>query len=204
LFDAEVAQLEHAIGEESQRREEAARIQSDFEEVMQRRSQHLADLQIRRRANELVEGAILEASTHFNRDIKDLVGRMLPKFTDGRYEHLQLDENLNVRLFSGQKRDFMDLDEVSSGTQRQVMLALRLSLSQKLLGRKVTGNQFAFLDEPFAFFDEQRTRQALDALRQVSGEMSQVWIVAQDFPADMSSAFDLQIACDHTNTRLSV
>jgi len=204
LFDAEVAQLEHSIDEEKQRREEAARIQSDFEEVMQRRSQHLADLQIRRRANELVQGAILEASTHFNRDIKDLVGRMLPKFTDGRYEHLQLDENLNVRLFSGQKRDFMDLDEVSSGTQRQVMLALRLSLSQKLLGRKVTGNQFAFLDEPFAFFDEQRTRQALDALRQVSGEMSQVWIVAQDFPADMSSAFDLKIECDHTNTRLSV
>ena len=204
LFDAEVAQLEHAIGEETQRREEVARIQSDFEEVMHRRSQHLADLQIRRRANELVQGAILEASTHFNRDIKDLVGRMLPKFTDGRYEHLQLDENLNVRLFSGQKRDFMDLDEVSSGTQRQVMLALRLSLSQKLLGRKVTGNQFAFLDEPFAFFDEQRTRQALDALRQVSGEMSQVWIVAQDFPADMSNAFDLKIVCDHTNTRLSV
>ena len=72
-------------------------------------------------------------SNQFNRDIRDLVGRTLPLFTDGRYEHLQIGEDLGVRVFSSEKRDFMDLDEVSSGTQRQIMLALRLALSQKLL-----------------------------------------------------------------------
>ena len=44
---------------------------------------------------------------------------MLPLFTDGRYEHLQIDDGLKVRVFSNDKRDFMDLEEVSSGTQRR-------------------------------------------------------------------------------------
>ncbi len=55
----------------------------------------------------------------------------------------------------------MDLAEISSGTQRQMMLALRLALSRELINRAVKLRQFLFLDEPFAFFDDERTRSAL-------------------------------------------
>jgi exonuclease SbcC len=145
-----------------------------------------------------------ELSSRFNRDVKVLVGRLLPLFTDGRYEHLQIDEDLRVRVFSSDKRDFMDLEEVSSGTQRQIMLALRLALSKKLLDRTVKGRQFAFLDEPFAFFDEGRTRTALRALADLGGDISQVWIVAQDFPENCEVAFDTIITCERESRTLSV
>jgi exonuclease SbcC len=109
-----------------------------------------------------------------------------------------------VRVFSNDKRDFMDLEEVSSGTQRQIMLALRLALSKKLLSRTVKGKQFAFLDEPFAFFDQERTCKALQALADLGDDISQVWIVAQDFPENCEVEFDTVVYCDRASNTLTV
>ncbi|KOR28466.1 hypothetical protein TI03_04665, partial [Achromatium sp. WMS1] len=88
-------------------------------------------------AEELLQGAMRHLSHRFNHHLRGLAGKTLPMFTENRYQHLQIDEDLTVRAFSNAKRDFMELDEISSGTQRQVMLALRLSLSQQLIGRVV-------------------------------------------------------------------
>jgi len=116
---------------------------------------------------------------------------------------LRIDPDLTVRVFSSDKRDFMDLEEVSSGTQRQIMLALRLALSQKLLNRTVKGKQFAFLDEPFAFFDEDRTQHALAALDKLSDNLSQIWIVAQAFAASSEAGFAARIECSRDTDSLS-
>lgn len=145
-------------------------------------------IQLRNYACELLQGAIRHLSRRFNHHLRGLAGRTLPMFTENRYQHLQIDEDLTVRAFSNEKRDFMELDEVSSGTQRQIMLALRLSMSQQLVSRVVRGRQFIFLDEPFAFFDEQRTRSALAILPRLSDDITQIWIVAQEFPKDLDFA----------------
>ncbi len=192
---AEVATLDAAIEEEQARLREATNLGQVLEGLREQREEVEARIRLRETAIELLEGAVGALSNQFNRDIKELVARLLPRFTDGRYEHLQIDRDLSVRVFSAEKRDFMDLEEVSSGTQRQIMLALRLALSQKLLARKVRGRQFAFLDEPFAFFDEERTRRALAALAELGEDISQVWIVAQSFPEDAGVGFDVHIEC---------
>jgi len=150
---------------------------------------------VRERAIALLESASDSLSQRFNHDVRDLVAATLPLFTQQRYEHLKIDEDLDVRVFSGEKRDFLNLDEVSSGTQRQIMLALRLALSQKLMARMVKGKQFAFLDEPFAFFDEERTKQALESLNKMEGGLSQIWIVSQSFPEAASEHFALKLDC---------
>jgi len=156
---------------------------------------HQQRIRVRDRAVGLLNGAAQQISHRFNRDVRNLVGKTLPLFTDGRYEHLQIDNNLNVRVFSADKRDFMDLDEISSGTQRQIMLALRLALSQQLLDRTVKGQQFVFLDEPFAFFDEARTRRALAELPALSTDLQQIFIVAQAFPRELAGSFALHLEC---------
>ncbi len=145
-------------------------------------------------AGELIQGAIREVSNKFNVKLKSLVSKMLPLFTERRYEHLQIADDLTVRAFSSEKRDFMDLDEISSGTQRQIMLAVRLALSQELIKRTVDAEQFLFLDEPFAFFDQRRTRSSLTVLPTLSEELTQIWIIGQEFPDDVH--FDLHIECD--------
>ena len=144
-------------------------------------------------ALELLRGAGRYMSKRFNTDLRDLAAHTLPLFTDGRYEHLQIDEDLNVRVFSSEKRDYMELEEVSSGTQRQIMLAVRLALAQQLVDKTVEGKQFAFLDEPFAFFDQDRTRSSIKVLRRLSKEINQIWVVAQEFPKRLK--YDREILC---------
>jgi ABC-type glutathione transport system ATPase component len=145
-----------------------------------------------RRDSIFVYGARYIATT-LNRDIRDLVSHSLPLLTQGRHEHLKVDENLDVQVFSSDKRDFMQFEEISTGTQRQIMLAVRLALSQQFINTTLNRQQFIFLDEPFAFFDEPRTRSALQSLPKLSDELTQIWIVAQAFPAGF--AFDLEVRC---------
>jgi len=142
----------------------------------------------------LLEGATRHLSKRFNHIIRDHVGKTLPLFTENRYEHLQIDEDLSVRVFSNEKHDFMDLDEISSGTQRQIMLAVRLALSQEMVSRKVQAQQFLILDEPFAFFDKERTERSLSVLPELSNDLPQIWIIAQSFPETMN--FEHSIYCE--------
>ena len=195
--------ISRTVDEELDRVKHVARlyeVDTSLQEKMQELEVRIAD---REKAIELLAGAAEHMSNNFNRDIRDLVGRTLPIFTHGRYEHLRIDPDLTVRVFSSDKRDFMDLEEVSSGTQRQIMLALRLALSQKLLNRTVKGKQFAFLDEPFAFFDDERTKHALAALDKLSDNLSQIWIVAQSFPAGSETGFAARIECSRDLDSLS-
>jgi exonuclease SbcC len=59
-----------------------------------------------------------------------------------------------------------------------------------------------FLDEPFAFFDQERTRSTLRALPGLDERICQTWIVAQDFPT--GEAFDLSLTCDRQRAELVV
>lgn len=185
--------LDQAIKNEKERLDKSDKLHRMREDFEQKVADHERRIQLRELAGELLQGASSQLSQRFNRELRNLVGRTLPLFTEGRYEHLQIDEDLTVRVFSNEKRDFMALEEISSGTQRQIMLAVRLALSQELVNSAVVGKQFVFLDEPFAFFDQERTRNALRVLPDLSEEITQVWIVAQAFPADQT--FDVPIAC---------
>jgi exonuclease SbcC len=195
-----VAELKEAITEEMGRLQQAADLRRQREEQETHAGAHRRRMESRERALELLVGAARSLSQRFNRDLQDLAARTLPLFTEGRYEHLRIDQELRVSAFSGEKRDFIDLEEISSGTQRQIMLAVRLALSQELVNRAATGRQFIFLDEPFAFFDQERTANALRVFPDLSDELTQCWIVAQQFPPDQR--FALAIGCDRDQEEL--
>ena len=196
LREESFSQMSEEVDEELARTRQVARLQ-EVEASLQNKSEELSTkLSLQEKAIELLAGASKHFSSKFNRDISDLMSSTLPLFTQGRYEHLQVEPDLGVRVFSSDKRDFLDLEEISSGTQRQIMLALRLALSQKLMGRAVKGKQFAFLDEPFAFFDEERTKHALLALNELSYALSQIWIVSQTFPDGHEFAAEIKCSRD--------
>ncbi|RDH88653.1 MAG: ATPase [endosymbiont of Escarpia spicata] len=189
-----VGELDEAVRQEQNRINKAdglITIRDSLKNKAAEQTQQIATCEL---AGELIQGAIREVSNKFNIKLKSLVSKMLPLFTEHRYEHLQIADDLSVRAFSSEKRDFMDLDEISSGTQRQIMLAVRLALSQELVKRTVDAEQFLFLDEPFAFFDQRRTRSSLTVLPTLSEELTQIWIIGQEFPDDVH--FDRHIECD--------
>ncbi|MCU7827460.1 MAG: AAA family ATPase [Candidatus Thiodiazotropha sp. (ex Myrtea sp. 'scaly one' KF741663)] len=191
-----MGQLDQALTQERERLDKSEQLHTMQTEIREKTAERERHIEICSMADELIQGATREVSYQFNRKLRGLVSKTLPLFTENRYEHLQIDDDLSVRAFSSEKRDFMDLDEISSGTQRQIMLAVRLALSQELVERTVKGNQFLFLDEPFAFFDEHRTRSALTVLPTLSEELNQIWIIGQAFSDDLK--FDRHIQCERS------
>ncbi|MCP3851585.1 MAG: AAA family ATPase [Gammaproteobacteria bacterium] len=193
-FSEQIGQFSAELVVERERVKRAEDLQEKInglqDQIMEKESRN----QTRRLASELLTGATRHLSKRFNHIIREHVGKTLPLFTQGRYEHLQIDDDLTVRVFSNEKHDFMDLDEISSGTQRQIMLAVRLALSQEMVSRKVQSQQFLILDEPFAFFDEERTERSLSVLPELSDDLPQIWIIAQSFPDVMN--FEHEIYCE--------
>ncbi len=200
----EVGKLAGDISEEQERLQLAAKLKQDVELAREKMARHAERVELRELSGELLALGGRDMSRRFNTEVRDLVGRLLPLFTEGRYEHLQIDDNLKVRVFSTEKKDFLDIEEISSGTQRQIMLAMRLAVSQQLVSSLVKDRQFLFLDEPFAFFDAARTHASLKALPKLSDEITQIWVVAQSFPEDARGDFAALIDCGHEVVELSL
>lgn len=195
--DSEIKQhsdnLQADIVSEKERSEEAGELRVElkqFEKVI-KACEH--NIKVQDTGVEMLKRSAKESIESFNNNIAKISARTLPKFTEGRYHKLKIDEDLDVQVFSDAKEGYMDFDEISSGTQRQIMLALRMAMSEELAKNSGNDKQFIFLDEPFAFFDQWRTKSSLKALPDVSDVITQVWVVAQDFPDN--SGIDMIIDC---------
>lgn len=200
--EARLASLKQNIESEHQAQKTASAlsdVSANLEAKVGELREHIDERQL---ARELVGGAGRSISKRFNRELRNVAADILPLLTKGRYEHLQIDEQLRVRAFSNEKRDFMALEEISIGTQRQIMLAIRLAMSKELIGKTHGKSQFLFLDEPFAFFDEERMKAALEALPELREHFAQVWVTAQHFP--LGTAFDTHVECSSDMRELMV
>jgi len=193
-------ELEEPIRLEEERQAQVTAMEKTVLELENSIDDLIRHNQARRISIELLAGASCHLSRRFNHVIREHVGMTLPLFTENRYEHLQIEDDMSIQVFSNEKRGYLDLDEISSGTQRQIMLAVRLALSQELASRRVRSRQFLILDEPFAFFDQERTRNSLAVLPELSEDLPQIFVTSQVFPDD--SGFQREIACSRDTTEL--
>ena len=202
LQEERLRELDETIAEERDRVHRATGLQHQQDSFQHTVEDNSQQIKVRALAIQLLDGGIERIAKKFNRELRDGAGNILPNLTQGQYQHIKLDDDLDVQLFSSKKGDFLEFDEVSSGTQRQVLLAVRLSMSQALADDALKGNQFLFLDEPFAFFDQERTSQSLKSLATLE-HLPQIWIIAQEFPEDAEFARHIdckRIAVDLSST----
>jgi exonuclease SbcC len=193
-LETRLEELVEPIRREEQRRDLASTLEKKIRELTKKIEDNTKLNEARKISIDLLAGASRHLSRRFNHVIREHVGMTLPLFTEGRYEHLQIDNEMTIQVFSNEKRGYLDLDEISSGTQRQIMLAVRLALSQELASRRVKSNQFLILDEPFAFFDQERTINSLAVMPELSEDLPQIFVTSQVFPA--GSKFAREIICN--------
>ena len=189
----DLERLDQAITEEERRLNKAAQLDQEVAAFEKDIDSKTHSIEVRRIAQNLLAGSHRRLLSRFNLEMRHVVSKIMPKLTEGRYETMQIDNDLNVRVWSSEKGHFVDLNEISGGTYNQVMLAIRLALSQALITSSLCGVECLILDEPFAFFDAQRTQKTLEILPQVSPEIEQMWIIAQQF--DDSSSLALHLSC---------
>ncbi len=188
-----MARLEEAVALDRARREKAQALEQSIEETTPRIDPPKERIRLRQRARTLARNTCKHIYEKFNRVLITYSGDVMPKLTQGRYQQVQIADDLHVRVFSNEKNDFAELDEFSSGTQRQILLAVRLAMSKALIEATEQRQQFIILDEPFAFFDRERIRNTLKALPEIDKDMAQIWVISQEF--EFRDQFKLCVYC---------
>lgn len=129
---------------------------------------------------------------------------ILPLLTLGRYRDVRVENDLEIKLFSAEKNDFLAIHELSGGTQEALSLALRIAVSQAFVAARTCQAQFFFLDEPFKMMDSARRVETLRALPRLSSHLEQVFVVQPDFGPEERSLFDCTIRTAHGERDLVV
>jgi len=113
---------------------------------------------------QLARDVIQEAKNKTMRSARDelepRIAAYLREITRGRYDSVEADDDLNLRVFSREKGDWVapESNELSQGTVDQLYLAARLALLDLLYH---DAKLPLLLDDPFVKFDPDRCRQAL-------------------------------------------
>jgi exonuclease SbcC len=103
---------------------------------------------------------------------------MLSQVTNGKYDHVQFDENYGVEVFDGDEA--FPLSSFSGGERDVVALCARLALSEVVGSAALRPPRFLVLDEVFGSLDTERRGQLLETLGALasSGHFRQMFIIS--------------------------
>lgn len=125
--------------------------------------QKLEDSQLEIEAINLSLNAINELAVNihdsFGKRLNNEVSHIISQMTGERYEDINIDEKLGVKL--AWKDRYINIDDLSAGTMDQVYFSLRLAAGDLLLGQD---KMPLILDDSFALYDNQRVKAALSQL----------------------------------------
>lgn len=155
-----------------------------------KRTDRTRRIKVRKKARELIHKASLHSIRNFNRVVHGRCQELLSDFTHSHYTDLEIDSDFALKVLSEEKGDYLEFEEISAGTQRQIALAMRVSLANVLAESTDAQGQFLFLDEPFAFFDPERTTATINRLYEsTAGNLSQIWVTVQGMPEGLEAAY---------------
>lgn len=104
--------------------------------------------------------------------------RMLSQVTNGKYDHVQFDENYGIEVFDGDEA--FPLGGFSGGERDVVALCARLALSEVVGSAALRPPRFLVLDEVFGSLDSDRRAQLLETLGTLAyeGHFRQMFIIS--------------------------
>jgi hypothetical protein len=138
-----------------------------------------AEAEVTTEAIELLGEVATALKARFAPGIARYIELVLPRITDGRYSRSQISDDLEIRIYSSERGDFVRLIELSLGTADQVLVSLRLGLARALLSsRGIRGGHFLFMDEPLVSADESREQAFFDLLRTFDEEFAQIFVTS--------------------------
>lgn len=129
---------------------------------------------------ELLEETAQDLRRRIGPMLSKYAAAVLPRLTGNRYRKVKVSPDLEIRVYSPEKNDFVPLVDLSIGAADQLLLAIRLAVGRALVSAKGFGTErhFLFLDEPLASFDEHRAKAFLEILREHASTFPQVFVVA--------------------------
>ena len=156
----------HLQAENLRAREEAVGSLEKLEARKETLTKELSQLYLREQALALAQTALQSAHDQLTQvyapQLTGLAGEYLQKLTENRYDALIMGRDWQLQAREQASGLTRPLAALSSGTQDQIWLALRLAMTRLLLPAETP----LVLDDALLTFDEERTASALQVLRQ--------------------------------------
>ena len=140
-------------------RGEQEQYMKDINELKAKNSANIVEIQALDLAIKTIEDLSEEIYDNFGTILNKQVSDIIAKITENKYTEVKIDEQLKVRVKSG--NSFISMEYLSTSTIEQIYLALRLSIANVLIKEDLP----IIIDDIFVTYDEQRL---VDALKCIS------------------------------------
>jgi uncharacterized protein YhaN len=145
---------------------------ANIEEELQRLEQEKEFWERKKRVFQLTREVLEEAHKQTLSKAADLLEKELSRYmaavTDGKYSQVEIDEgDLSIRTFSPEKRDWVDVRQLSRATQDQFYICARFALVRLITEGK---RPPILLDDPFVNFHPKRLKRTMALLQELAKE----------------------------------
>jgi len=133
--------------------------------------------------------------------IEGEVGRVLGQITDGRYEHVLIDDNFGVLVHD--MGENYPVNRFSGGEQDDIAIAMRIALSRYLAEmHQIHDSTFLIFDEIFGSQDEERRNNLLQALRTQETHFPQIFLISHipDIQGEFANTLLVEMVADASST----
>lgn len=134
-----------------------------YEKLKRKKAEYNEEIRAINVAIKTIEELSKDIQSDFGSDINELASEYISYFTGGKYNNITVDSEFNV--FLNEREKLIRIEQLSSGTARQVYLAVRLAVARVLFNEE---KMPIFLDESFAMYDDTRLTNTLRGLMRVS------------------------------------
>lgn len=117
-------------------------------------------------SKETIENISKEIHHQFAPTINKEVSEIINIISDGRYNEVKVDEDLNISIENPTTQEIVPIDSLSGGTMDQLYFALRFSIISSIKGQSLP----LILDDCFIQYDDERLRNIIEYLHQISHE----------------------------------
>jgi exonuclease SbcC len=125
--------------------------------------------------------------------LADLTSQLVSAVTDGKYDHIQFDDDFGILISDGDEEQYFPLHQFSGGERDVFALCARLALSQLIGGQARNPPQFVVMDEVFGSLDRERRTNLMDTLQKLideTGVFKQLFVISHVDDVQASPAFD--------------
>lgn len=154
-------------------RGEQEQYMKEINQLKEKNSSKLVEIQALDLAIKTIEDLSEEIYDSFGSVLNKQVSEIIAKITENKYTEVRIDEQLKVRVKSG--NSFISMEYLSTSTIEQIYLALRLSIANVLISEELP----IIIDDIFVTYDEQRL---VDALKCISEYMNRQIIILTTNP----------------------
>ena len=115
-------------------------------------------------AKDLLTQSYEEMKKNITPKFNESFNYLVSVFTNGKYSRVIFNDGIYVEVSNGQ---MISLEGLSFGTIQEIYLALRLAMINELSKENIP----IILDEPFAYFDDNRIAKVIEALNQLDNQV---------------------------------